>query len=168
LSPSQAKLEARLRIDCLGHPASIGGHERGKAYKIQDRSLEQLDKAQGTRIRNERLLGENYGAFLKGVNLDLLAKVLPDPGEVFLADVGKRLFEKFFVFWGESEGIDELPHCFESSKDGVLSTEGVLPKEDLKGGFILMLTIEEIGVGTGELVEIVEEEIDLVVEVFSH
>lgn len=86
-----------------------------------------------------------------------MAKVLPDPGEVFLADVGKCLLEELLVFRGESEGIDELPDSLEACKDGVFSSKGVFPEEDLKGGLILMFAIEEIGVGAGELVEIIEE-----------
>lgn len=48
------------------------------------------------------------------------------------------------MFLCESEGIDELPHSFESCEDGVLSAEGVFPEEDFKGGLILMLAIEEV------------------------
>lgn len=103
-----------------------------------------MHEAQRTGVGNERFFGENDGAFLKGVDLDLLAEVLPDPGEVFLADVGQGLFEEIFMILCEREGIDELPHGFKSCEDGVLSTEGVFPEEDFKGCLILMLAIEEI------------------------
>lgn len=72
------------------------------------------------------------------------------------------------MFLRKSEGADKLSHSFESCKDGVLSTERIFPKKDFEGGLILMFAIEEIRVGTGELVEVVEEEIDLVFKVFSH
>lgn len=69
---------------------------------------------------------------------------------------------------GDLKGVDKLPDSLQSSKDGVLPSKGILPKEDLKGGLILMLTILEVWIWAGKLVKIIEEKIDLVLEVVGH
>ena len=69
---------------------------------------------------------------------------------------------------GNLKGVNELPHSLQPGKDGVLSSEGIFPEEDLKGGLILMLAILEVWIGAGELVKIIEEKIYLVLEVVGH
>lgn len=45
---------------------------------------------------------------------------------------------------GNLKGVNELPHSLQPGKDGVLSSEGIFPEEDLKGGLILMFAILEV------------------------
>lgn len=72
------------------------------------------------------------------------------------------------MFSGNLKGVNEVPHSLQSCKDGVLSSEGIFPKEDLKGGLILMLAILKVGIGAGELVKVIEEKVYLVLEVVGH
>lgn len=72
------------------------------------------------------------------------------------------------MFGGDLKIVDKLPDSLQPSKDGVLSSKRIFPKEDLKGGLILMLAILEVWIWAGELVKIIEEKIDLVLEVVGH
>lgn len=69
-------------------------------------------------------------------------------------------FEVVFMLLGELEVFDKVFDGFESSEDGVVSAKGVLPEEDFEGGLLLMFVLDEVGVGAGELVEVVVEEVD--------
>lgn len=58
--------------------------------------------------------------------------------------------------------FNETSDSFKASKDDILSTEGILPEEDLESRLIFVFVVLEVGVGAGELVEIVEEKVDMV------
>lgn len=68
----------------------------------------------------------------------------------------------------QSELVDELPNLFESSKDDIFASEGVLAEEDFESGSILVLVAAEVREGTSELVEIVVEQVDGVFGLFLH
>ena len=55
------------------------------------------------------------------------------------------------------ERTDKLPNRLEPSKDRILSSEGMLPEEDLECSLLLVFLGLEVSEGAGELVEIVEE-----------
>lgn len=64
--------------------------------------------------------------------------------------------------WCDVEIFNEGSDSFEAGKDDILPAERILPEEDLEGCLILVLFVLEVGVGAGELVEIVEEQVDMV------
>ncbi len=64
------------------------------------------------------------------------------------------------MFFGELEGFKELLDGFEPGEDGVVAVKGVLSEKDFKGGLFLVLVLEEVRVGTSELVEVVVEEVN--------
>ena len=62
----------------------------------------------------------------------------------------------------DGEILNEVPDSLKASKDDILPTEGILPEENLEGCLILVLVVLEVGVRAGELVEVVEEKVNLV------
>jgi len=53
------------------------------------------------------------------------------------------------------EAIDELPDCLQSCENRILPSKGIFSKEDLESCLFFMLIALEVGVGAGELIEIV-------------
>jgi hypothetical protein len=127
-----------------------------------------LNETQGACVGDEGLPGEHDRPFLEGLDLHSLGKVLLEPIEVVIGDGGEGRLEESLVFGGDLEVLDELPDGFEAGEDGVFSAKGVFPKEDLKGGLILMFVSLEIGEGAGELVKVVVEHIDLAADFSLH
>jgi hypothetical protein len=72
------------------------------------------------------------------------------------------------MFLCYSKGVQEFADSLQASKDGILPAKWILSEEDLESGLILMLTILEVGVGAGELIKVIEEEVYLILEVFDH
>jgi hypothetical protein len=72
------------------------------------------------------------------------------------------------MFFGNLKGIDKLPNRFQTSKDSVLSSKRIFTKEDLESGLALVLATAEIGIGAGELVEIVGKDVNVVNRFFFH
>ena len=85
-----------------------------------------------------------------------------DPIDIFLAEIGKRLLEIVDLMLCDGEILNEVPDSLKASKDDILPTEGILPEENLEGCLILVLVVLEVGVRAGELVEVVEEKVNLV------
>lgn len=96
------------------------------------------------------------------------SKILPYPIEVLLAEGREGLLEEVLVLLGDGEGVEEGSHRLQSSKDSVLSSEGILPEEDFESSMVLVLAVLEVGVGAGELVEVVEQHVDLRLVVARH
>lgn len=63
---------------------------------------------------------------------------------------------------GKFKRANKLPDSLNTPKDGILAIEWMFPEEDFEGSFILMLFCLIVGQRAGELIEIVEEEIDCV------
>ena len=99
---------------------------------------------------------------MEGIYFYLLPEVLLDPIDVFLAKIGKRFLEIIDLSLCDSEILNEASDSFKTSKNDILPAEGILPEEDLKSRLIFVFVVLEVGVGAGELVEIVEEKVDMV------
>jgi hypothetical protein len=120
-----------------------------------------LDESEGSGVREEGFVGEDNFAFFHSSDGDFGGEVLFKPVKEFVLHVGEDGFEVFFVFRGELEGLDELLDGLESGEDGIMAIEGVLSEEDFEGGLFFVFVLDEVGVGTGELIEIVVEEVNL-------
>jgi hypothetical protein len=86
-----------------------------------------------------------------------LTEILLEPIKIIWCEIGKGLFQKLFLFRRELESTNELSDSFQACENDIFSTEGVLPKENLKSGLILMLIVLKVGIGASELVQVVEE-----------
>jgi hypothetical protein len=100
--------------------------------------------------------------------VNLISKILSQPGEVLFSEFRKSLLEILFMLGCQFELVDKLPHLLESSKYDIFAGKGVLAKEDFESGSILVLVTAEVREGTGELVEIIVEQIDGAISLFLH
>ena len=64
--------------------------------------------------------------------------------------------------------MNEFSHFLESCKDGILSTKGMLSKEYLKSGLVLMFAGLKISKRAGKLIEIIIKKVDMVDLSFFH
>lgn len=74
--------------------------------------------------------------------------------------MGEDAFQVFLMLLGELEVLDKIFYRLESCKDCIFSTERVLPEEDLKGGLLFVLVLNEIRIRTSELIQVVVEKVD--------
>lgn len=160
MSSSGSKFKAFLSVNGFDHSAGVCGNKGGESQQVEEGGLEHLNKSEGSSVAENGFVGKNYFTFFHASDGDFGREILLDPGEVFIGHVWEDGPEVVFMFFGELEGFDELLDGFESGKNGVVSIEGVLSEEDLEGSLFFMFVLEEVGVGAGELVEVIVEEVD--------
>lgn len=88
-----------------------------------------------------------------------------DPINILLAKIRECFLEIVYLRLCDGEILNEVSDSFKPSEDDILPTEGILSEENLESCLIFVLVVLEVGVGAGELVEIVEEKVDLVLVV---
>lgn len=72
------------------------------------------------------------------------------------------------MLFGDFEVVYKLSDGFKACEDGILPSEGMFPKEDFKGGLILMLFCIKIAERAGELVQIIKEDVNSLAELPFH
>jgi hypothetical protein len=161
LGSSGSEFQTLLSIDSLDHSAGVCGDKGGESQQVEEWGLEHLNESEGSGVREEGFVGKDDFAFFHSSDGDFGGEVLFNPVKVLILHVGEDGFEVFFVFRGELEALDELLDGLESGEDGIMAIEGVFSEEDFEGGLFFVFVLYEVGVGTGELIEIVVEEVNL-------
>ena len=160
LCSSGSEFQTLLSIDSLDHSAGVCGDKGGESQQVEEWGLKHLNESEGSGVREEGFVGEDDFTLFHSSYGDFGGEVLFEPVKEFVLHVGEDGFEVFFVFRGELEGLDELLDGLKSGEDGIMAIEGVLSEEDFEGGLFFVFVLDEVGVGTGELIEIVVEEVN--------
>jgi hypothetical protein len=118
-----------------------------------------LNEAQRPSVTQDWFVGKYYFALFHTSKIDFLREVLFNPGEVLTFHVWEDVLKVLLVFFCEFEVLDHFFDGFESGENSILASKGVLSEEDFEGGLLFVFVLDEVGVGTGELVKVVVEKV---------